>query len=158
MENTRRDSTTTHEETSGIDPKTFPKEIGEKSRLVGTKLSSKLCTDLLTHLRKVGNVKASKREVRGSFAVKSKSHFSLLKPKPEKGRKLPQNTLFLLPGDNSICTKNSLPGGRLICTKSTYIYVLFSRRQFGSGTSTRRRSPPSAPLTTGFTGRGSDNL
>ena len=101
MENTRRDSTTTNEETSGIDPKTFPKEIGEKSRLVGTKLSSKLCTDLITHLRKVGNVKTSKREVLRSVSVKSKSDFSLLGTlKPEKGRKMQQDPLFLLPGDN----------------------------------------------------------
>ena len=59
MENTG-DSTTTKEGTSDIEPKTLSsnisKEIGDKTRLVGAKLSPKLCSELLAHLRKVGNV------------------------------------------------------------------------------------------------------
>ena len=58
MENTR-DSVITQEESSingtKILSKIISKEIGEKTRLVSTKLPSKLCGDLITHLRKVGN-------------------------------------------------------------------------------------------------------
>ena len=63
MENTR-DTTITQEEScingTKILSKNISKEIGEKTlrtRLVRTKLPSKLCSDLLTHLRKVGNCK-----------------------------------------------------------------------------------------------------